>query len=236
MKISLIGSGRMARAVERLAPEKGHRVVRLLGRQDNPPGRPFSGEWVEESEALIDFSLAEAVPDNVEKSLGASIPLVIGATGWYDRLEEIATRVEEARGSVLYASNFSLGVQVLFSLTRQAARIFSRFQEYDPFLWEAHHRHKLDAPSGTALSLRAIVEESYHRELDVPSLRAGSIPGTHVVGFDSPSDTLRLEHSARNRDGFASGSLLAAKWLLDQHEAGRQGLFTMQDVIEEQMA
>ncbi|HSR69945.1 MAG TPA: 4-hydroxy-tetrahydrodipicolinate reductase [Acidobacteriota bacterium] len=235
MKISLIGRGRMAQAVERLAPEKGHRVVRLLGRRDNPPGRPFSGDWLEQSEVLVDFSLAEAVPGNIEKSLQAGIPLVIGATGWYDRLREMEDKVEEAGGIVLYASNFSLGVQVLFSLTRRAARLLSRFQEYDPFLWEAHHRHKLDAPSGTALSLREIVEESYRRKLDVASLRAGSIPGTHVVGFDSPSDTLRLEHSARNRDGFALGSLLAAQWLRDQHKAGRKGLFTMQNVIEEQM-
>ncbi|HSR50980.1 MAG TPA: dihydrodipicolinate reductase C-terminal domain-containing protein, partial [Acidobacteriota bacterium] len=124
----------------------------------------------------------------------------------------------------------------LFHLSRQAARIFSSFQEYDPFLWEAHHRHKADAPSGTALSLRDILAESYAREWDIPSLRAGSIPGTHVVGFDSSADTLSLEHRARNRDGFASGSLLAAQWLIEQSRAGRRGLFTMQDVIEEQLS
>ncbi|HSR49568.1 MAG TPA: dihydrodipicolinate reductase C-terminal domain-containing protein, partial [Acidobacteriota bacterium] len=159
MRVSLIGKGRMSQAVQRLAVQGGHEVIRVLGRDDNPPERPFGGQWVEASEAMIDFSLAEAVESNLEKALQAELPLVIGVTGWYDRLPEIEAEIDRARGTVLYASNFSLGMQVLFHLSRQAARIFSSFQEYDPFLWEAHHRHKADAPSGTALSLRDILAE-----------------------------------------------------------------------------
>ncbi len=216
----------MARAVEEAAAGRGIEIVRMLGRADNPPEQPFQGEWIERSEVLLDLTTAQAAVSNVEKALAAQVPIAVGTTGWDDRIEEVKRSVESRQGACLYASNFSLGMQVLFFLAGQASQIFGRLGEYDPYIWEAHHRAKIDAPSGTALTLAGILEEHLGRRPAPSSLRAGSIPGTHVVGFDSPADTLELRHSARNRRGFAEGALVACRWL-----KGKQGFFTMQDVI-----
>jgi 4-hydroxy-tetrahydrodipicolinate reductase len=186
----------------------------------------FSGEWTKRTEVLIDFSLGPVVPANVGNAVRAGVPIVVGATGWYDRLEEVRQTVVEGGGACLYSSNFSLGVQTLFYLARKASAILARFGEHRPFIVETHHAQKLDAPSGTALTLRQIVGAAYGTEVPVTSVRAGYFPGSHVVGFDSPVDTLTLEHGARNREGFARGALSAAQWLV-----GKRGLFAFEQVI-----
>jgi 4-hydroxy-tetrahydrodipicolinate reductase len=154
--------------------------------------------------------------------------MVVGTTGWYERIDEARLLVTENETGLVYGSNFSIGVNLMFRLTRQAAQQFSRFAEYDPFIEEAHHKFKKDAPSGTALSLKSILEEVYNREVPTASTRAGYIPGVHTVGFDSEADTLTITHNARSRAGFAAGAIVAARWI-----AGRRGFYDFSQVIEE---
>ncbi len=226
MNITLIGYGKMGKTIERLAQERGDSVVHIMDIDENPLERGFSGGWVKESDVCIDFSVAEAVPINIANAIQAGLSIVVGTTGWFSQVDQIRNLVERQGGSCLYASNFSVGVQVFFHLARQAARRLRRFQDYDPFILEIHHVQKADAPSGTALTLQEILEESYQREISTSSMRAGFFPGIHTVGFDSPVDTLELTHTARSREGFARGALLAARWL-----CGRKGFYEFDQVI-----
>ena len=226
MNITLIGYGKMGRTVERLAEERGDSVVHTMDIDDNPLEKGFFGDWVKKSDVCIDFSVAEAVPINIANAVQAGLSIVVGTTGWYSEVERLRNLVERQGGSCLYASNFSVGVQIFFHLARQAARRLRRFQDYDPFIVETHHVQKVDAPSGTALTLQRIFEESYQRKVSPLSVRAGFFPGIHTVGFDSPVDTLELTHTARSREGFARGALLAARWL-----CGRKGFFEFDQVI-----
>ncbi len=225
MRVSLIGDGKMARAVEAAAAQSGHQVVRILGRSDNPPDSVFQGEWVGQTEALIDFSRPDAVPGNVAKAMAAGIPLVEGVTGWQRNLPEVRRIVLESRGCCVHSSNFSVGVQVFFRLVGEAGRLFAGLQGYSPFIEERHHQQKKDAPSGTALALREVLRDA-GVESPVSSVRAGYIPGTHEVGFDSAVDTITLTHVARNRSGFAHGALFAAAWVV-----GKEGFFDFQEVL-----
>ncbi|RPJ60391.1 MAG: dihydrodipicolinate reductase [Acidobacteria bacterium] len=226
MRIALIGYGRMGKTVERLARDQGHTISKIMDIDDNPVGSGFWGDWVENTDVLIDFSLAAAVPANVRNALDARLPIVVGATGWYAHIEQLRQEVESQGGACLYASNFSLGVQTLFYLVREASKVLARYKDFHPFVVETHHEQKLDAPSGTALTIRKIMEESYGQPVPVSSVRAGFFPGTHTIGFDSPVDTLTLEHTARSREGFARGALLAAEWI-----QGKKGFFTFEQVI-----
>jgi 4-hydroxy-tetrahydrodipicolinate reductase len=226
MKLALIGYGKMGKAVERLAREQNHQIVCRMDVQENPLTGGFSGEWVEQTDAIIDFSTAAAVPGNIQKAVDAGVPIVEGTTGWMAGLDDIRRTVEEGGGACLYSSNFSIGVQMLFYLARQAGKLVSRFSDYQPYVLEAHHVQKLDAPSGTALSLEKILAESYPQGVPVSSVRAGFFPGTHLIGFDSPVDTLTLEHTARSRDGFAQGALFAAHWIHN-----RKGFYSLEEVM-----
>ena len=226
MRIALIGYGKMGKTIERLARDQGHAVSKIMDIDDNPVGSGFWGDWVENTDVLIDFSLAPAVPANIRNAVDARLPIVVGATGWYEHVQQLRQEVESQGGACLYSSNFSLGVQTLFYLVREASKILARYKDVHPFVVETHHVQKLDAPSGTALTIRRIMEESYGQSVPVSSVRAGFFPGTHTVGFDSPVDTLTLEHTARSREGFARGALLAADWI-----QGKKGFFTFEQVI-----
>ncbi len=226
LNITLIGQGRMSETVRELALERGHRIVRALGRDDNPMESGFHGEWVERTDVLIDFSTASAVATNVANAVAAGLPIVEGTTGWQDRRGEVAEIVRRGEGCCLHSSNFSLGVQALFCLVRRAGELFAGLPEYAAFIEERHHDRKKDAPSGTALSLRGILTEAGLASVPVSSTRAGSFPGVHTVGFDSPADTLTLCHTARNRTGFASGALFAAGWVV-----GKRGFYELQEVL-----
>ncbi|MDA2929089.1 dihydrodipicolinate reductase [Acidobacteria bacterium AH-259-O06] len=226
MRVTLIGHGKMGRMVEKVARDRGHEIVHILNSQNHPPGSEFSGEWVKITDTLIDFSVANAVHSNVEGALRAKIPIVVGTTGWTEHLDKIRTIVEADQGACIYSSNFSMGVQVLFYLTRRAGELLSRFQDFHPFVVESHHAHKVDAPSGTALTLRRILEESYRSNISVSSLRAGFFPGNHTVGFDSLFETLTLEHTARSRESFAGGALFAAQWLQD-----KTGFYSFEEIL-----
>lgn len=226
MRVTIIGYGKMGKMVEEVCRNQGHEVLHTIDIENLPSKAGFSGEWVKKTDALIDFSVAAAVVTHVENAARAGIPIVIGTTGWNKDLEKVGQIVETQSGACVYSSNFSMGVQALFYLTRQAGKLISGFQDFHPFIEESHHIQKVDAPSGTALTLSNILRESYDSEIPISSLRAGFFPGNHVVGFDSPFDTLRLEHRARSREGFAQGALFAAQWI-----QGKSGLYRFEDVL-----
>lgn len=185
-------------------------------------------EKVQGHDVAIDFSVAEAVLKNIEACARAKVPLVEGTTGWKPQEAQAKQIVNEHSGALVYGANFSIGVNLFYRVAKQAAALFAAVDGYSPFIEEAHHNRKRDAPSGTALKLRDLMSEHLGPEIPTSSTRAGYIPGTHRVGFDSEADQVLLTHTARSRQGFASGALLAAHWIV-----GRTGVFEFGDVIEE---
>ena len=227
--LALIGYGKMGRLVEQLAPAHGFAVALRLRGADNADGAGIDPARWRGIAAAIDFSTAAAVAPNVERLAPLGVAMVVGTTGWGDDLERVRAAVEAHGAGLIHGANFSLGVQVFYRVVESAARLLAGVADYDAWAYEIHHRQKKDAPSGTLRELLRLMEGAgFDRPVDVASNRAGSIPGTHVVGFDSEADTIRLEHVARSRAGFAHGALRAARWVL-----GRQGLFAWQDVWEE---
>jgi 4-hydroxy-tetrahydrodipicolinate reductase len=227
MKVALIGCGKMGRAVEELAAEKGLDVAERFTRGN--PLRAGQAPKLPDDTVLIDFSIPEAVVENAQAAAALSLPLVIGTTGWQDRLGEVREIVESSGIAAVWASNFSLGVNIFYRIAEQSARMLAAFDGYDPFIQDWHHRFKTDSPSGTALELRRRMAPFYGaREIPITSRRAGYVPSEHAVGFDSAADTIYLEHRARNRRGLAEGALLAAQWI-----AGRKGFFEFRDVLND---
>ena len=219
MKILIVGYGKMGRLIDQLAGEQGLQVV---GRVD--AGRD---EWAP-GDVAIDFSTADALRDNFARYVQLRLPVVIGTTGWNAHQDQLRAEAARARLGVVAAANFSIGVNVFQLLAAETARLMREQEQYGVWIHEAHHATKRDAPSGTALLLRdAMVAAGFNRPIDVSSTRAGTIPGTHTIGFDSASDTIELTHTARDRRGFAAGALLAARWI-----QGKQGWFSMQDVLK----
>lgn len=217
MKIALIGYGAMGKMVDRLATEKGHEVIAC--------GRDLAG--LDGADVAVDFTAAEAVRSNVIACVSAGVPLVEGTTGWSDQRDEIERIVREGGGSFVFGANFSIGVNIFYRVAEYAAELISKFPEYEAFIEEQHHSRKKDAPSGTALKLKDAVAK--HIDInEIAFTRAGSIPGTHRVGFDGPADQITLEHTARSREGFALGSIMAAEWLV-----GKTGFYEFADVLEE---
>ncbi len=227
MRLALLGHGAMGQLVERLAREAGHKVATVLGSREAAFDAEELAEILGGHDAAIDFTVADAVPRHAEACALARVPLVEGTTGWQAHLEEVRGRVERGGGALVYGANFSVGVNLFYRVVARAAEMFSRV-DYAPFIEEAHHSRKRDAPSGTALRLRDIVAESYGAEPPVASTRAGHIPGTHRVGFDSAADTVTLTHTARSREGFASGALVAARWI-----QGKTGVYEFSETLEE---
>lgn len=218
LELMLIGFGKMNHLVAELAAEGGHRVVKTVDRGDEWPAGWAPGL------VAIDFSVPDAVVENVERCMIAGIPMVIGTTGWYDRLDAVRTLVEKAAVGAVYGANFSVGVQAFYRMVQAAAAALPA--DYEAYIWEAHHREKRDAPSGTAKHLAAILAEGGHAARSVASTRAGWNPGTHRVGFEGPDDTITLTHAARSRRGFAAGALQAAGWI-----RGRRGLHEFTEVL-----
>jgi 4-hydroxy-tetrahydrodipicolinate reductase len=220
MKLLLVGYGRMGRLVEELAVADGFEIA---GRIDIDTPR---GSWPA-ADVAIDFSTAEALAANLPQLAERGIDVVIGTTGWSSREAEMRAVAERAGIGVVASANFSIGVNIFQMLAAEAARLMQPQPDFGAWIHELHHAAKRDAPSGTALLLRdAMMRAGFGRSIDISSTRAGSIPGTHVVGFDGPSDTIELTHTARDRRGFARGALLAAKWI-----TGRSGWYSMTDVL-----
>ena len=224
MKIALLGYGKMGQMVEAAASRRQIEVACVID--------PVAGSrgQIEDADVCIDFSEPAAVINNIKRVAAARRAMVVGTTGWYDRIEEVRRIVDDAQIGFVYGSNFSIGVNLMFKIARYGARLFSRFSTHEPFITEAHHQFKKDAPSGTAIFLKREVEAEYDRDVPTASLRAGFIPGTHTVGFDSEADTLALTHTARSRAGFADGAVIAAQWI-----KGRRGFYEFSEIIDEQL-
>jgi len=228
MKIALIGYGAMGKLIAQLAENKDHEITVVVDEADANLSAERLAEKLKGTEVAIDFSAAEAVRRNVEACVLARVPLVEGTTGWNAQREEIEKFVTENDGAFVFGANFSVGVNLFYRIVGFASGLFAKFEDYEAFIEEQHHSRKKDAPSGTALKLKEIVAEHITKDFSVSSTRAGNIPGTHRVGFDGSFDQILLEHTARSREGFAAGAILAAEWI-----AGRKGFYEFTDVMDE---
>ena len=228
MRIALIGHGAMGQLVEKLARERRHEIALTITSRDADRDPNHVVADLSGCDVAIDFSVAAAVPRNIDVCMRARVSLVEGTTGWKIDRDELVRIVEDSGAALLYGANFSVGAQVFFRIAAAAAEFFRSLQSYDAFIEEAHHKRKRDAPSGTAIKLGEIVAEHVGREVPISSTRAGHIPGTHRVGFDSSADHITLEHVARSREGFAKGALMAAEWV-----AGREGVYEFSEVFDE---
>ncbi len=230
MKIALLGYGRMGKAIEKIALERGHEIV--IRKDVEPVDIDLSI-----ADAAIDFSHPLAAYDNIKDCIDSKVPVVSGTTGWLDKFDEIKAYCKEQDGAFIYASNYSIGVNLFFNLNAYLAKMMEQMKEYDVAMEEIHHIHKLDAPSGTAISLaNDIIENSEKKQWSIESpqsddlfinvKREGEVPGTHQVSYTSAIDSIEIKHTAFNRTGFALGAVVAAEWL---HK--RKGVFNMKDVL-----
>ena len=227
LNLAILGYGKMGRTIAQLAPQRGFAVRLTLDIDVNPGGAGITAANLKGIDVCIEFTQPKAVLDNVRRVAETCCNLVVGTTGWHSQLEDVRNIVEAAGIGLVYAANFSIGVNLFYRLARQAAEIFAAFPIYDPYLTEAHHKFKKDAPSGTALEIIRQAQPAFKgREVPVSSTRAGYIPGVHELGFDSEADTVILRHTARSRQGFAEGALYAARWVV-----GKKGLFNFADVL-----
>ena len=228
MKIALIGNGAMGQLVASKARNAGDEIACIItSKEAGSSGKELSSR-LSGVDVVIDFSVGDAVQRNIEASARAGTPIVEGTTGWKSKETEIRQSVQQFDGALVYGANFSIGVNIFYRIAKQAAQLFSAVEGYAPFIEEAHHYRKKDAPSGTALRLRELMAEHLGDNIPTSSTRAGFIPGTHRVGFDSEADQILLTHTARSREGFASGALLAAHWIRD-----RKGFYEFGEVIDE---
>lgn len=230
MKIALLGYGKMGKIIERIALERGHQIVLRKTSSD-----PYDG--LEGADAAIEFSVPDAAVGNITACLDRGIPVVCGTTGWLGRYDEMAALCREKDGAFLYGSNFSLGVNLFFELNEHLARMMAKFDQYKVDMEEIHHTQKLDAPSGTAISLaKGIIANSDYRgwtmdrpesdQIRIEARRIDAVPGTHTVFYRSAVDTIEITHTAHSREGFALGAVIAAEWL-----AKKKGVFSMKDVL-----
>lgn len=235
MKIVLIGYGKMGRAIEEVALETGHEIVLKI---DESNAEQLDAQNLRKADVAIEFTHPMAAFGNVRKCLDAGIPVVCGTTGWLDRLEEVKQYCKEQHGSFLYASNFSIGVNIFFALNKHLASLMKNLNDYDVEIEETHHVHKKDAPSGTAITLAETIIDSgkknkYELEknsdpqgLVIKSHRIDEVPGTHVVNYFSENDSITITHTAFNRKGFAAGAVAAADFIKD-----KKGIFEMDQVL-----
>lgn len=230
MKIALLGYGKMGKVIERIALERGHEIVLKKDEFNTYDG-------LSTADVAIDFSVPTAAVDNISNCFHANVPVVSGTTGWLEHFDEMIALCNEKQGGFISSSNFSLGVNIFFELNEYLAKIMSQFDSYKVSMEEIHHTQKLDAPSGTAISLaKGVIENSSYAnwtledakqgEIHIEAKRIGDVPGTHTVTYDSIVDSIELKHTAHNREGFALGAVIAAEWL-----AGKTGIYSMKDVL-----
>ena len=225
-KLAIVGYGKMGRLVEQLAAEYGFEVALKLDEFNNPEGVGLTAANFAGVDVAIEFSIPAAVARNVEGIAALGVPLVVGTTGWLGDLERVKRTVETLQAGLVWSPNFSIGVNVFFRLVAEAARLLAAEPGYGAWAWEIHHAAKKDAPSGTLLKLVAEMKKAgYARGIDVGSNRAGTIPGTHEIGFDNGADTITLRHTARSREGFARGALKAAQWIV-----GKKGFYEFSEI------
>ena len=223
MKIALLGYGTMGRAVEKIASEVGHCIVARLNSSD------WNDEELNEADVCIEFTNPQSAVNNIKRAAELNKNIIIGTTGWYEHLPLVERLVHQNKIGALYSPNFSIGIYLFLKILSKASQLINSHDEYDVAGIEYHHAKKKDAPSGTALSIAKTIEANIDRIETVPfsSVRCGSIPGIHSILFDSPHDTITITHEARDRDGFASGSVQAAEWIIN-----KKGLYTFTDFME----
>ncbi len=230
MKIALLGYGKMGKTIEKIAIERGHIIVLKVDKDD-------TSYDVSQADVAIDFSIPAAAVNNITNCFNANVPVISGTTGWLDHYETMVDLCKEKNGSFIYSSNYSLGVNLFFELNKKLAKMMSTIEGYDVAMEEIHHTEKLDAPSGTAITLaEGIIENSdkkswkldtgNHNTICITSKRIDKVPGTHTVTYSSKVDDIEITHTAHNRSGFALGAVIAAEWL-----QGKKGIFGMKDVL-----
>lgn len=230
MKIALLGYGRMGKEIEKIALKRNHEIViSTSGKEDYD---------IKKADIAIDFSVPDAAFNNITNCINNAVPVVSGTTGWLDKYDDVAKLCADKNGAFIYASNFSLGVNIFFELNKQLAKIMSLLEQYTVSIEETHHTQKLDAPSGTAITLAEdIIKNSSNKEwklgnkplknvISITAKRISDVPGTHEVNYQSEIDTINIKHIANNRKGFALGAVIAAEWLLN-----KKGVYTMKDVL-----
>lgn len=229
MKIALLGYGKMGKTIEKLALERGHNIVIKadIGTQYD----------IKDADVAIDFSIPEAAFNNISNCLINKVPVISGTTGWLKDFEKAIALCNENKGAFIYASNYSLGVNIFFELNKKLAQMMNPLTQYKVSMEEIHHTQKLDAPSGTAITLaNGIIEETGYKkwtlespnsnEIGIIAKRIENVPGTHEITYDSSVDSIQIKHIAHSREGFALGAVIAAEWII-----GKQGVFTMKDVL-----
>lgn len=230
MKIALLGYGKMGKTIEQIAQSRGHDIVLKIDKH-------ITDYDITEADVAIDFSVPNAAVGNLSKALNNNVPVISGTTGWLKDYDDITRLCKERDGAFIYASNFSIGVNIFFELNKQLAKMMSDLDKYKVSMEEIHHTQKLDAPSGTAITLaEGIIENSNYKQwsldkndadtIPIVAKRIEDVPGTHVVSYDSTVDTIEIKHTAKNREGFALGAVIAAEWIV-----GKTGIFTMKDVL-----
>jgi 4-hydroxy-tetrahydrodipicolinate reductase len=226
-KVAIIGDGKMGQAIRQLALDKGWQVSAMLGERESAEGVGVSRQSLGDPDVAVEFTQPSAAVANVLACLRASVPVVVGTTGWYDSLPEVTRVATEASTGLLWSPNFSLGVNVMIEVARYAASLMSSLEEFDAHIIETHHTRKKDAPSGTAIAIAKAASDALDRPIPTTSIRTGSVPGTHELVFDGAFEQLSIVHEARDRRVFAEGALRAADWLV-----GKRGVFTMRDVLQ----
>jgi len=229
LRIALVGYGKMGRMIESLAAEANCEIVLRLDEHNNADRAGMTLEAFADVDAAIEFSTPATVVGNIQRLCELGVPTAVGTTGWYEQIDEVRALAEKSKAGVIYGANFSVGVNAFYRVVEAAGRAFAHAEDYDCWGYEAHHKFKKDAPSGTMLRLLEVMRESgYERPIDVATNRVGHIPGTHEFGFDSEADTIRISHTARGRSGFAKGALRAARWI-----SSRQGFHEFSQVWDQ---
>jgi 4-hydroxy-tetrahydrodipicolinate reductase len=230
VKIALLGYGKMGKTIEQIAVSRGHTIVLKIDQHT-------TNYDITQADVAIDFSVPTAAVGNLSNALKNNVPVISGTTGWLQDYDDIIRLCEERDGAFIYASNFSIGVNIFFELNKQLAKMMTQLETYKINIEEIHHTQKLDAPSGTAITLaEGIIENSDYKKwslnqsdsetLPITSKRIADVPGTHSILYDSLVDSIEIKHTAKNREGFALGAVIAAEWIL-----GKTGIFTMKDVL-----
>ena len=232
MKIALFGYGKMGKTIEQIALQKGHTIVLKTSGKS-------SLEKIIEADVAIDFSTPKAATSNIKFCLEHQIPIVCGTTGWLDNYDEIINFCNKCNGAFIYASNFSIGVNIFFKMNEYLAKLMKPWKEYQVTLEEIHHTEKLDTPSGTAITLAEDIiknsdnkswnlKKAKKKNIMITSKRVTNVKGTHTINYQSEIDTISIQHEAKSREGFALGALIAAEWLV-----GKKGVFSMKDVLKQ---
>jgi 4-hydroxy-tetrahydrodipicolinate reductase len=229
MGLAIVGYGKMGRMIEQLAPEYGFEVRAKFDGRGNPRGEALSHQALRGVDVAVEFTSPDAAPENIRRLAAMGVNSVTGTTGWFGDLPSVREAVTKSGTGLVWAANFSVGVNLFLQAVAHTAALFAKHADYEAWGWEIHHSAKKDAPSGT---LKKLAEEmrahGFSRPVSLASNRAGAHPGTHEIGFDSAADTITLRHTARSRDGFARGALQAARWI-----SGRQGVFEFREILSE---